>query len=195
MTSLAYIAIFVAYLIGSISSAILLCRMFKLPDPRQHGSKNPGTTNVLRVGGKYFAAIVLFLDVFKGFFTVAIVDYLFINNLVTSLTALAVFSGQLFPIFFNFKGGKGIAVSLGIIAAIYWPLSLLLIIIWVLMFLKYKISSIAGLIATLVAMLGAFWLPNKEFMWCIILISCLILLRHQQNIKNLFNKSECKINL
>lgn len=195
MTSLAYIAIFVAYLIGSISSAILLCRMFKLPDPRQHGSKNPGTTNVLRVGGKYFAAIVLFLDVFKGFFTVAIVDYLFANNLVTSLTALAVFLGQLFPIFFNFKGGKGIAVSLGIIAAIYWPLSLLLITIWVLMFLKYKISSIAGLTATLVAMLGACWLPNKEFMWCIILISCLILLRHQQNIKNLFNKSECKINL
>lgn len=195
MTSLAYIAIFVAYLIGSISSAILLCRMFKLPDPRQHGSKNPGTTNVLRVGGKYFAAIVLFLDVFKGFFTVAIVDYLFTNNLVISLTALAVFLGQLFPIFFNFKGGKGVAVSLGIIAAIYWPLSLLLIIIWVLMFLKYKISSIAGLTATLVAMLGACWLPNKEFMWCIILISCLILLRHQQNIKNLFNKSECKINL
>lgn len=195
MTSLAYIVVIVAYLIGSVSSAILLCRLFKLPDPRQHGSKNPGTTNILRIAGKYFAATVLFLDVCKGFLTVALVNYLFANSLVTSITALAVFLGQLFPIFFKFKGGKGIAVSLGIITAIYWPLSLLLMITWILMFLKYKISSVAGLTATLVALFGAFWLPNKDFMWCIFIISCLILLRHKQNIKNLFNNSECKINL
>ncbi len=195
MAPLAFIAVIVAYLIGSISNAILLCRVFKLPDPREYGSKNPGTTNVLRVAGKYFAITVLILDIFKGFFTVWIISQLFISNLVTSMSAVAVFLGQLFPIFFKFKGGKGIAVSLGIITAFYWQLSLLLIITWVLVFLKSKISSLAGLTATLVTILVSFWLPNKTFATSIMLISLLILFRHKQNIKNLFNKTEYKIKL
>jgi glycerol-3-phosphate acyltransferase PlsY len=195
MAPLAFIAVIVAYLIGSISNAILLCRVFKLPDPREYGSKNPGTTNVLRVAGKYFAITVLILDICKGFFTVWIISQLFISNLVISMSAVAVFLGQLFPIFFKFKGGKGIAVSLGIITAFYWQLSLLLIITWVLVFLKSKISSLAGLTATLVTILVSFWLPNKTFATSIMLISLLILFRHKQNIKNLFNKTEYKIKL
>ncbi len=195
MTPLLLILTILAYLIGSVSSSILLCRLFNLPDPRQHGSKNPGTTNVLRIAGKKLAASVLILDIIKGFFPVWLMRFLDMPDLFVVIIALAVFLGQLFPIFFNFKGGKGIAITLGIITALCWKLSLLLVLIWVLVFLMFKISSLAAISATIVAIISAFWLPNTTFAICIVTISLLILFRHQQNIKNLFNKTECKIKI
>ena len=195
MTPLIFTLIIFAYLIGSVSSAILLCRLFRLPDPREQGSKNPGTTNVLRLAGKNMAAAVLFLDILKGFFTVWTVQVLSMSNLVIAIAAIAVFLGQLFPIFFNFRGGKGIAITVGIITAFYWQLSLLLVLIWVLVFLIFRISSLAALIATIVAIMSVFWLPDREFASCIMIMSLLIFFRHKQNIKNLFNKSECKIKI
>jgi len=195
MTPLAFTLIICAYLIGSVSSAILLCRLFRLPDPREQGSKNPGTTNVLRIAGKNLAALVLFLDVLKGFFTVWTVQLLSMPSWAISIAALAGFLGQLFPIFFKFRGGKGIAITLGIIAAFYWQLSLLLLLTWVLVFLIFRISSLAAISATIVAIISTFWLPNRDFAVCIMIISLLILFRHKQNIKNLFNKTECKIKI
>ena len=195
MTPLVFILIILAYLIGSVSSAILLCRLFRLPDPREHGSLNPGTTNVLRIGGKNLAAVVLILDVLKGFFTVWVVQLLSASNLVITIASLAVFLGQLFPVFFNFRGGKGIAVTLGIITAFYWQLSLLLLLIWIVVFLVFRISSLAALSATIVALISTFWLPNREFAICLMVISLLILFRHKENIKKLLNKTECKIKI
>jgi glycerol-3-phosphate acyltransferase PlsY len=195
MTPLAFTLIICAYLIGSVSSAILLCRLFRLPDPREQGSKNPGTTNVLRIAGKNLAALVLFLDVLKGFFTVWTVQLLSMPSWAISIAALAGFLGQLFPIFFKFRGGKGIAITLGIIAAFYWQLSLLILLTWVLVFLIFRISSLAAISATIVAIISTFWLPNRDFAVCIMIISLLILFRHKQNIKNLFNKTECKIKI
>ncbi|MGD0465190.1 MAG: glycerol-3-phosphate 1-O-acyltransferase PlsY [Gammaproteobacteria bacterium] len=195
MTPLAFTLIICAYLIGSVSSAILLCRLFRLPDPREQGSKNPGTTNVLRIAGKNLAVLVLFLDVLKGFFTVWTVQLLSMPSWAISIAALAGFLGQLFPIFFKFRGGKGIAITLGIIAAFYWQLSLLLLLTWVLVFLIFRISSLAAISATIVAIISTFWLPNRDFAVCIMIISLLILFRHKQNIKNLFNKTECKIKI
>ena len=195
MTPLVFILIIFAYLIGSVSSAILLCRLFRLPDPREHGSLNPGTTNVLRIGGKNLAAVVLILDVLKGFFTVWVVQLLSASNLVITIASLAVFLGQLFPVFFNFRGGKGIAVTLGIITAFYWQLSLLLLLIWIVVFLVFRISSLAALSATIVALISTFWLPNREFAICLMVISLLILFRHKENIKKLLNKTECKIKI
>jgi glycerol-3-phosphate acyltransferase PlsY len=195
MTPLAFTLIICAYLIGSVSSAILLCRLFRLPDPREQGSKNPGTTNVLRIAGKNLAALVLCLDVLKGFFIVWTVQLLSMPSWVISIAVLAGFLGQLFPIFFKFRGGKGIAITLGIIAAFYWQLSLLLLLTWVLVFLIFRISSLAAISATIVAIISTFWLPNREFAVCIMIISLLILFRHKQNIKNLFNKTECKIKI
>lgn len=183
----------VAYLIGSISSAILLCRLFKLPDPREYGSKNPGTTNILRLAGTKLAAIVLVLDVLKGFAIVHLAKYLHVSNTVVAITSFAGFIGQLFPIFFKFRGGKGLAIALGIITALYWQLSILLILIWLLIFTLFRISSLAALITTIIAIITTFWLPHKEFAICIVTISILILFKHQQNIKNLINRTECKI--
>jgi len=149
----------------------------------------------LRIAGKNLAALVLFLDVLKGFFTVWTVQLLSMPSWAISIAALAGFLGQLFPIFFKFRGGKGIAITLGIIAAFYWQLSLLILLTWVLVFLIFRISSLAAISATIVAIISTFWLPNRDFAVCIMIISLLILFRHKQNIKNLFNKTECKIKI
>lgn len=195
------ILVICAYLLGSISSAILLCRCFKLPDPRSCGSKNPGTTNVLRVANKSIAAIVLLLDVSKGFFIVYLSKYLNMPDGLTAIVALAVFLGHLYPIFFNFSGGKGVATTLGIILAFNWQLGLVSLMIWVITFITTRISSLAALITTITtAMLASVALLfnlNKfiqaKFSMGIILIGLLIILKHKTNIYNLINKQEKKI--
>lgn len=186
---------------GSISTAILLCKLFNLPDPRAQGSKNPGTTNVLRIAGKKLAFSVLLLDVLKGCAVVWFARLLAMPNLVVAIMALAVFLGQLFPVFFSFRGGKGVAITLGIISALYWPLSLLCLITWVVTFMVFRISSLAAISAVIVAILISIlslhiktnlYLPT-EFAICIIFLGGLILLKHKQNIQNLFNHTEGKI--
>lgn len=189
------------YLFGSISTAILLCKLFNLPDPRAQGSKNPGTTNVLRIAGKKLAFSVLLLDVLKGCAVVWFARLLAMPNLVVAIMALAVFLGQLFPVFFSFRGGKGVAITLGIISALYWPLSLFCLITWVVTFMVFRISSLAAISAVVVAILISIlslhiktnlYLPT-EFAICIIFLGGLILLKHKQNIQNLFNHTEGKI--
>lgn len=188
-----YIIIFCSYLLGSISSAILLCRLFKLPDPREFGSKNPGTTNALRIGGKKLAITVLLLDFSKGLLIPLAVEKISTSHTITIVACLALFLGQLFPIFFGFRGGKGIAVTIGIISAIYWQLALLLLLVWILIFVISKISSLSAIIATLSAVIAAFWLKDREFAIFLYIIGTLILLRHKQNIINLYHNRESKI--
>lgn len=204
---LAVIIITSAYFLGSVSISILLCKWFGLPDPRVQGSKNPGTTNVLRIGGKKLAASVLFLDALKGFSVVWCAKLLFMPNLVIALVALAAFLGQLFPIFFGFRGGKGIAITLGIILAMCWQLALLCLLVWIIVFTISKISSLAGISAVVLAIMISLmnmWhcynvidldllsLP-PEFAISIMFLGGLILVKHKSNIINLFNKTEKKI--
>jgi glycerol-3-phosphate acyltransferase PlsY len=191
--------IFFSYIIGSISNAILLSNCLKLPDPRTMGSNNPGTTNMLRIGGKKVAAIVFILDLAKGLIPVYLTKWLNMQDLVIAAVAIAVFIGHLFPIFFKFQGGKGVATTLGIMLAICWPLALWVLIAWILVFMLFRISSLAALSATCVAIILCscnLWLINKPFEIsqelsnCIIILSILITLKHKENIKKLLNNAE-----
>ena len=125
-----------AYLLGSLSTAIITCKLMGLPDPRTQGSHNPGATNVLRYGGKKVAAITLMGDCIKGVLPVLLANSLDFSPLVLSLTGLAVFLGHLYPLFFQFKGGKGVATSLGVLLAIAWPVGLAVLVIYLVVNLK-----------------------------------------------------------
>jgi len=134
-----------AYLFGSLSSAVIVCRLFSLPDPRTHGSNNPGATNVLRLGGKLPAALTLVGDMLKGLLPVVLANYLGRQPEVLALVAIAAFAGHIFPLFFQFKGGKGVATALGALIGAMPIVGLLAIATWLAVCLLSRISSVAAL--------------------------------------------------
>ena len=138
-----------AYLIGSISAAIIVCKILNLPDPRTQGSNNPGATNVLRIGGKKAAAVVLIGDGLKGALPVLVAQYLGVNLFEMTLIAMAAFLGHVYPIFFGFKGGKGVATFLGALLALNYLVGLSFALTWLFVAKVLKISSLSALIATL----------------------------------------------
>jgi glycerol-3-phosphate acyltransferase PlsY len=136
-----------AYLLGSISSAILLSKIMGFKDPRSEGSKNPGATNVLRIAGKKAAFLTLVGDCLKGFIPVLVAAVLFSDPMIVSLTAFATFTGHCFPIFFAFRGGKGVATAIAATVAFNWMVGAILIAIWLLFARVFKISSLAAIIS------------------------------------------------
>ncbi|VAW86883.1 Acyl-phosphate:glycerol-3-phosphate O-acyltransferase PlsY (EC 2.3.1.n3) [hydrothermal vent metagenome] len=190
----AIIAIISAYLIGSLSTAIIACKLTGLPDPRGEGSGNPGATNVLRFGGKKIAVVVLLGDLIKGLLPVLGVSLLEASPLVIAVTGAAAFLGHLYPIFFGFKGGKGVATAFGVILAISWLAGLTVLGVWLLVALTLRYSSLAALSASVVAPLIV-WLyrPDIELLIMMIGMSILLLYRHQSNIQNLLQGKESKI--
>jgi len=183
-----------AYLIGSISTAIIVCRVLKLPDPRSEGSGNPGATNVLRVGGKAPAAVTLIGDALKGFLPVLLASQLGATPLIIGLTALAAVLGHLFPVFFQFKGGKGVATTLGAIFGIGWLAGLLTVTTWLAVSLTFRMSSLAALGSLLLAPLYI-WITSKSMplVICSAVISLLVYIRHSGNISRIFKGEEPKI--
>ena len=180
-----------SYLIGSISSAVIICKALGLPDPRTQGSKNPGATNVLRVGGKKIAAFVLIFDGLKGAVPVFIGDYYGFGLIALTLTVLCAFLGHIFPVFFRFKGGKGVATYLGGLIAINLLAGLIFSLIWLLVAKVLKISSLAALIATALSPFYFYLITGDLKSTAIIgLISLLIFYTHRDNIKRLINKDE-----
>jgi len=180
-----------SYLIGSISSAVIICKALGLPDPRTQGSKNPGATNVLRVGGKKIAAFVLIFDGLKGAVPVFIGDYYGFGLIALTLTALCAFLGHIFPVFFRFRGGKGVATYLGGLIAINLLVGLIFSLIWLLVAKVLKISSLAALIATALSPFYFYLITGDLKSTTIIsLISLLIFYTHRDNIKRLINKDE-----
>jgi len=178
-----------SYLIGSISSAVIICRALGLPDPRTQGSKNPGATNVLRLGGKKIAAFVLIFDGLKGAVPVFIGDYYGFGLIALTLTALCTFLGHIFPVFFRFRGGKGVATYLGGLIAINLLVGLIFSLIWLLVAKVLKISSLAALIATALSPFYFYLITGDLKSTTIIgLISLLIFYTHRDNIKRLINK-------
>ena len=143
MTPLALIMIIAAYLLGSISSAVLICRVTRLPDPRTVGSNNPGATNVLRIGGKAAAASVLLCDMLKGTIPVWLGYFLDIDPIILGVVAIAACLGHMYPIFFHFKGGKGVATALGAIAPIGLDLTGMIMGTWLLVAFLFRYSSLA----------------------------------------------------
>ncbi|SCX12913.1 acyl-phosphate glycerol-3-phosphate acyltransferase [Nitrosomonas eutropha] len=192
------ILIFSAYLLGSISFAVVASWLFKLPDPRSYGSGNPGATNVLRTGKKAAAAVTLLGDAGKGWVAVVVAKYLGnvlgLGNEVIASAALAVFLGHLFPIFLAFKGGKGVATSAGILLGLNLWLGILAILTWIIVALVSRISSLSALLSALLAPLYTYFLLQKEMLTItVLIISILLILKHQSNIANLIAGKETRI--
>jgi len=180
-----------SYLIGSISSAVIICKVLGMPDPRTQGSKNPGATNVLRFGGKKIAAFVLTFDGLKGAIPVIIGHYLELGLIQLILITLCAFLGHIFPVFFRFRGGKGVATYLGGLIAINLLVGLIFSIIWLLVAKVLKTSSLAALIATALSPFYFYLITGDMVSTLIIgLISLFIFYTHRSNIKRLINKEE-----
>jgi len=192
MSAIALGMIIFAYLCGSISSAILVCKLAGLPDPRTQGSGNPGATNVLRIGGKAAAAAVLIFDVAKGMIPVWIAYLLHVAPLYLGLTAIAACLGHIYPVFFRFRGGKGVATAFGAIAPIGWDLTGLMTGTWLLTVLLSGYSSLGAIVSALIAPFYVWWF-KPQFTFPVSMLSCLILLRHHDNIQRLWRGQENKI--
>ena len=186
--------IITAYLLGSLSTAIIVCKLSGLPDPRTQGSGNPGATNVLRIGGKKLAGIVLLGDMLKGLLPVLLAKSLGVSDLILACTGFAAFLGHCYPLFFSFKGGKGVATALGIMLGISWLVGLLLLSVWLLMAMVFRISSLAAISAAFMApLISGILRSAPEIIIMEIAISAILLWRHRTNIHNLYKGIEPRI--
>lgn len=192
MTLLSLIFIIFAYLLGSISSAILICRLFRLPDPRQYGSQNPGATNVLRSGNKLAAGLVLFFDMLKGALPVWVAWYSNISPFFLGLIAISACLGHIYPIFFHFQGGKGVATAFGAMLTIGFDLGGSVLLSWLLSLFITGYSSFAALFTALFAPIYTF-IFKAQYTLPVAMLSCLIILRHYDNILRLIRGEEEKI--
>jgi glycerol-3-phosphate acyltransferase PlsY len=181
----------IAYLIGSFSSAIIICRLMGLPDPRDQGSGNPGATNVMRFGGKKAAAITLLGDLLKGLIPVYLAKLFNAPVEVMALTGLAAFFGHLYPVFFGFKGGKGVATSIGVLLGFSYLLGIAFVATWLLIYKAGKISSLSALIASVLSPLYAWFILGDMAITGVAAIMMMFLLwRHKANIQRLLAGQE-----
>ena len=198
-TSLATLAVIAgAYLVGSISFAVLVSKLFGLPDPHSYGSGNPGATNVLRTGNKAAAALTLAGDCIKGFLAVWLAHRLGASwgdaSLATAAAALAVFLGHVYPIFHRFAGGKGVSTAAGVAFALAVPLGIALLGVWLAFALLFRIASLASLAAAVAAPpLGLYFIGNGPEAWALFPIALLLIWRHRENIRKLLAGQERKI--
>ncbi len=192
-----------AYLIGSLSFAVIVSSLMGLNDPRTYGSGNPGATNVLRSGSKAAAALTLLLDAFKGLVPVLLVKYFGpdfgLHEGTLALVAIAAFLGHLFPVFFKFKGGKGVATALGVLLGISGWLGLFVLLTWLFVAFTTRYSSLSALIAAVLAPAyyimfgGSLWVYEKPLLAAVVAMSALLLWRHAGNISRLLKGQESKI--
>jgi acyl phosphate:glycerol-3-phosphate acyltransferase len=186
----------VAYLIGSVSFAVVVSRLFGLADPRTYGSKNPGATNVLRSGNKLAAGLTLLCDGAKGWLTVWLAQKAGMNDGSVALVALAVFAGHLWPVFFKFVGGKGVATALGVLLAINIWLGVATLVTWLTVAYAFRYSSLAALVASVFAPFYYGLLFGADpILLAVAIMSALLVYRHAKNIGNLLAGRESRINL
>ena len=178
-----------AYLLGSISSAILVCRLFGYPDPRTQGSSNPGATNVLRIAGKPAAAMTLLGDVLKGALPVLLAYGLGMSPFAAALVGFCAFLGHLFPLFFQFRGGKGVATAFGLLFPLHWITGLVAGGVWLGVFGITRISSVASLSAFIAAPVSL-WFSLPAAFWPITALTAIMFLRHRANIVKLISGEE-----
>lgn len=178
-----------AYLLGSISTAILVCRALGYPDPRSEGSHNPGATNVLRIAGKPAALLTLAGDVLKGVVPVLLARLAGVEGPTLAWIGFFAFLGHLYPLFFRFEGGKGVATALGVINTLAWPAGFAVMATWLLVFLPTRISSLAALASWVLAPLYL-WIFAPQYLAAMVLMSALLVWRHRQNLKDLLTGKE-----
>jgi glycerol-3-phosphate acyltransferase PlsY len=192
----------IAYLIGSISFAVVVSKCMRLPDPHSYGSGNPGATNVLRTGNKLAAVLTLVGDALKGYLAVMLARILLgdeslrstLNSWLLCGVVVAVFLGHLFPIFHGFKGGKGVATACGILFGINWILGLATLGTWIIVAVFMRYSSLAALAAAVFGPIYFVFLFGFQPMGIALLVVCFLLIwRHRNNIHNLMNGKESRI--
>ena len=183
-----------AYLMGSVSTAILICRMTGLPDPRGGGSGNPGATNVLRTGDKGAAIITLLGDLLKGLVPVLVAQTLGLGPVWVSAVAMAAFLGHLYPVYHGFRGGKGVATALGVILGINWLTGLAALATWLLVVAVFRISSLGALTAATLMPVYMYLLTSESwFVVSGVLLTVLVYWRHRRNIRKLLAGEEPRI--
>jgi acyl phosphate:glycerol-3-phosphate acyltransferase len=192
-----------SYLIGSLSFAVIVSRAMGLNDPRTYGSKNPGATNVLRSGSKPAAIVTLLLDALKGFIPVAVVKYwgpsVGLEDGTLALVALAAFLGHLYPVFFKFKGGKGVATALGVVLGIHWILGLACMASFAIIVYFFRYVSLASIAAAGFApfyyLFGdrVAWYTSKSVFFALFMMALLLAVRHRENINRLLAGTESKL--
>ena len=197
------LAVVAAYLLGSLSFAVIVSRVMGLNDPRSYGSKNPGATNVLRSGSKKAAVVTLLLDAAKGWLPVVLVRWYGqpygLEAGTVALVGLAAFLGHLYPVFFRFAGGKGVATAAGVLLGLHWGLGLATLVTWVLIAVFFRYSSLASLVAALFAPIyyvfggGSAWFMDGPVLFSICLMSLLLIYRHAENIGRLARGTESRL--
>lgn len=191
---IATLLLIASYLIGSVSAGIVVAKLMGLGDPRDSGSGNPGATNVLRLGGRIAAAVTLILDGLKGVLPVLAANALGMNSGVVAGVGLAAFLGHLYPIFFGFRGGKGIATGFGVLLAWSWPIGLIGLITWLIVAAVMRISSLAALVSFALAPLALIYLDGRLLIASAMAVMALLTAwRHRSNIQRLINGSEPRI--
>jgi glycerol-3-phosphate acyltransferase PlsY len=198
-----FLVVVLAYLVGSLSFAVIVSRLMGLSDPRSYGSKNPGATNVLRSGNKAAAVLTLLLDAVKGWLPVALVAWqgpaYGMGDAVLAAVGLAAFLGHLYPVFFRFAGGKGVATAAGVLLGLHWALGLAVLATWLLVAYFSRYSSLSALISALAApliyLLGdrTLWYTDPLILAMLVVMSALLIWRHRQNIGKLIRGEESKI--
>lgn len=180
-----------AYLLGSLSGAIIFSHIFKLPDPRTIGSGNPGAANIFRTGKVFFAILVFIFDLLKGMIPVWLAYRLDLPLFYVSLTALAVCIGHIYPVFFQFRGGKGVATALGTIAPIGFDLSGLILATWIITLFLSGYASLASVITAVLAPIFIWWF-RPEYTFPVAVLACLVIWRHHENLERLWKGEEPK---
>jgi len=183
-----------AYLIGSISTAIITCKIMGIEDPRNTGSNNPGATNVLRHGGKKAAIITLLGDMLKGLIPVIIISQIQTDPLIIALVGLFALLGHIFPVYYGFKGGKGVATYYGVILGMNWLVGLIALAIWLVIAKLLKISSLSALVSVFFTPFILWHFSQSiELTSAVVLMTALVFWRHKKNINSLLQGSEAKI--
>ena len=187
------ILLLLSYILGSINSAIIVCFLLKLPSPRTVGSGNPGTTNVLRLGGKKAAIVTLLGDMLKGFIPVITAHMFQLSPTAVAYIGLAAVIGHIFPIFYKFKGGKGVATLIGVMLGFYWLIGGIFLLTWVAVAVITRYSSLAAILATMAASVSVIFYINFNTALPFLIMAIIVIIRHHQNIKRLLSKTEAKI--
>ncbi len=186
--------VILAYLLGSLASAILICKGLRLTDPRIQGSGNPGATNALRLHGRKVAALILAGDMLKGMPVILLLHHLQAADVYIAAAGLAAFTGHLLPLYFGFRGGKGVATLIGVLLATHWLLGLTFISIWLLVAMISRYSSLAAMTAAgLTPLFTWLLLANPIYVLSFALMSIALLWRHRSNITALLNGTESRI--
>jgi glycerol-3-phosphate acyltransferase PlsY len=203
MMLLTAVAVLAAYLLGSLTFAVFVCKLLGLPDPRSYGSNNPGASNVLRSGSKLAALLTLLLDALKGFIPVMLIklygEPYGMGAGTMALVGLAAFFGHLYPVFFKFKGGKGVATAAGVIFAVNWPLGLATLGSWLIIAYFFRYSSLAALVAAVFAPVyylmgdGVAWNAETPIALALVVISAMLVYAHRANITRLLNGTESRL--